>query len=233
MDAATIDPSWRDALAAPLASESMAALTRFLAAEEQAGTTIFPPAAERFRALELTALPDVRVVILGQDPYHSAGQAHGLCFSVRSGVKPPPSLANIYRELATDCGIAPPTHGFLEHWARQGVLLLNTVLTVAEGRAAAHRGRGWEQLTDAIIRAVAEQDAPTVFMLWGSHAQAKTPLVTAAGGDRHLILTAPHPSPLSAYKGWFGSGHFSKANAFLAAKGRGTIDWSVPPLASA
>ncbi|WP_341208993.1 uracil-DNA glycosylase [uncultured Sphingomonas sp.] len=209
----------------------MAALTRFLAAEEQAGTTIFPPAADRLRALELTALPDVRVVILGQDPYHGAGQAHGLCFSVRPGVKPPPSLANIYRELATDCGITPPTHGFLEHWARQGVLLLNTVLTVAEGRAAAHRGRGWEQLTDAIIRTVAEQAAPTVFMLWGSHAQAKAPLVAASGGDRHLILTAPHPSPLSAYKGWFGSGHFSKANAFLDAHGRGTIDWSVPPLA--
>ncbi len=231
MDAPTLDPSWRDALATPLASETMAALTRFLAAEEQAGTTIFPPAADRLRALELTALPDVRVVILGQDPYHGAGQAHGLCFSVRPGVKPPPSLANIYRELATDCGITPPTHGFLEHWARQGVLLLNTVLTVAEGRAAAHRGRGWEQLTDAIIRTVAEQAAPTVFMLWGSHAQAKAPLVAASGGDRHLILTAPHPSPLSAYKGWFGSGHFSKANAFLDAHGRGTIDWSVPPLA--
>ncbi len=229
----TFDPSWRDALAAPLASDAMAALTRFLAAEEQAGTVIFPPVAERFRALELTALPEVRVVILGQDPYHGAGQAHGLCFSVRPGVKPPPSLANIYRELASDCGIAPPTHGFLEHWARQGVLLLNTVLTVAEGRAAAHRGRGWEPLTDAIIRAVAEQDSSTVFMLWGSHAQAKAPLVTAAGRDRHLILTAPHPSPLSAYKGWFGSGHFSKANAFLSANGRGTIDWSIPPLASA
>ncbi|MEH3102842.1 MAG: uracil-DNA glycosylase [Sphingomonas phyllosphaerae] len=233
MDAPTLDPSWRDALAAPLASDAMAALTRFLAAEEQAGTVIFPHAAERFRALELTALPDVRVVILGQDPYHGAGQAHGLCFSVRPGVKPPPSLANIYRELATDCGIDAPTHGFLEQWARQGVLLLNTVLTVAEGRAAAHRGRGWEQLTDAIIRAVAEQQAPTVFMLWGSHAQAKAPLVTAAGSDRHLILTAPHPSPLSAYKGWFGSRHFSKANAFLDAHDRGTIDWSVPPLASA
>ena len=229
----TFDPSWRDALAAPLASDAMVALTRFLAAEEQAGTTIFPPAADRFRALELTALPDVRVVILGQDPYHGAGQAHGLCFSVRPGVKPPPSLANIYRELASDCGIDAPTHGFLEHWARQGVLLLNTVLTVAEGRAAAHRGRGWEQLTDAIIRAVAEQQAPTVFMLWGSHAQAKAPLVTAAARHRHLILTAPHPSPLSAYKGWFGSGHFSKANAFLEAHGRGSIDWSVPPLASA
>ncbi len=233
MDVSTLAPGWRDALAAPLASDAMGALTRFLAAEEQAGTTIFPPAADRFRALELTALPDVRVVILGQDPYHGAGQAHGLCFSVQPGVKPPPSLANIYRELVSDCGITPPTHGFLEHWARQGVLLLNTVLTVAEGRAAAHRGRGWEPLTDAIICAVADRETPTVFMLWGSHAQAKAPLVTAAGGDRHLILTAPHPSPLSAYKGWFGSGHFSKANAFLAAHGRGTIDWSVPPLASA
>ena len=233
VDQPTFDPSWRDALAVPLASGTMAALIRFLSAEERAGVTIFPPPADRFRALELTALPDVRVVILGQDPYHGAGQAHGLCFSVRPGVKPPPSLANIYRELASDCGIAAPSHVFLEHWARQGVLLLNTVLTVAEGRAAAHRGRGWEHLTDAIIRAVADQQAPTVFMLWGSHAQAKAPLITANGDDRHLILTAPHPSPLSAYKGWFGSGHFSKANAFLAAHGRGTIDWSVPPLASA
>ncbi len=232
-DLQAIDPSWRAALAADLSGDAMAALHRFLAAEEAAGTRIFPPAADRFRALELTPLPAVRAVILGQDPYHGAGQAHGLCFSVRPGVKPPPSLANIYRELASDCGIAPPTHGFLESWARQGVLLLNTVLTVAEGRAAAHRGRGWERLTDAIIRAVVADAAPTVFMLWGSHAQAKAALVRQGGDDRHLILTAPHPSPLSAYKGWFGSGHFSKANAFLEAHGRGRIDWSVPPLAPA
>ncbi len=229
-DLAALDPGWQAALAPVLASDTIAALTRFIAAEEAAGTTIFPPAADRFRALELTPLADVRVVILGQDPYHGAGQAHGLSFSVRPGVKPPPSLANIYRELASDCGIATPTHGHLEHWARQGVLLLNTVLTVAEGRAAAHRGRGWESLTDAIIRAVAERSARTVFMLWGAHAQAKAALIAAADGDRHLILTAPHPSPLSAYKGWFGSGHFSKANRFLAAHGRGTIDWSIPPL---
>lgn len=229
-DLAALDAGWQAALAPVLASDTIAALSRFLAAEEEAGTTIFPPAADRFRALELTPLAAVRVVILGQDPYHGAGQAHGLSFSVRPGVKPPPSLANIYRELASDCGIAPPTHGNLEHWARQGVLLLNTVLTVAEGRAAAHRGRGWESLTDAIIRAVAERSAPTVFMLWGGHAQAKEPLVRAAGADRHLILTAPHPSPLSAYKGWFGSGHFGKANRFLAAHGRGTIDWGIPPL---
>ena len=229
---APVDPGWRAALAAALASDTMGALQRFLTAEEAGGARIFPPAADRFRALELTPLADVRVVILGQDPYHGAGQAHGLCFSVRPGVKPPPSLANIYRELASDCGIAPPTHGFLESWARQGVLLLNTVLTVAEGRAAAHRGRGWEQLTDAIIRAVATRATPTVFMLWGSHAQAKIPLIRGADPHgRHLILTAPHPSPLSAYKGWFGSGHFSKANAFLEAHGRSAIDWTVPPLA--
>lgn len=229
-DATTLAPGWRDALALPFADARLAALDRFLAAEEARGTRVFPPAVDRFRALELTALSDVRVVILGQDPYHRPGQAHGLSFSVRPGVKPPPSLANIYRELVDDCGIAPPSHGFLEHWATQGVLLLNTVLTVAEGRAAAHRGRGWEPFTDAIIHAVAARPIPTVFMLWGSHAQAKAALIQAAGAGRHLILTAPHPSPLSAYKGWFGSRHFSKANAFLEAHGRGAIDWSVPPL---
>lgn len=192
---------------------------------------MYPPQKDVFNAFRLTELGQVKVVILGQDPYHGPNQAHGLAFSVLPGVAVPPSLVNMYKELTTDIpGFQRPSHGFLESWARQGVLLLNTVLTVAEGRAAAHRGRGWESLTDAIIRAVAEQAAPTVFMLWGAHAQAKAALIAAVDGDRHLILTAPHPSPLSAYKGWFGSGHFGKANRFLAAHGRGTIDWSIPPL---
>lgn len=226
-----IDPSWRAPLRDELSSASMIELRRFLRDEEAAGTIVFPPAADRFRALELTALPDVRVVILGQDPYHGAGQAHGLCFSVRPGVTPPPSLRNIYKELASDCGVAPVTHGFLESWARQGVLLLNTVLTVASGRAASHRDRGWERLTDAIVRLVAAKDDPVVFLLWGSHAQKKAAFVRdVANGGRHLVLAAPHPSPLSAYKGWFGSRPFSQANAFLEANGRGRIDWALPPV---
>ncbi|KTT75221.1 uracil-DNA glycosylase [Sphingomonas endophytica] len=224
-----MDPTWRDALRTEFDSDYMAALRAFLVAEKKGGTTVFPPSADWFRALELTPLPEVRVVILGQDPYHGAGQAHGLCFSVKPGVKPPPSLINIYKELASDCGIVPPAHGFLESWARQGVLLLNSVLTVASGRAASHRERGWERFTDAIVRRVAEKDEPVVFMLWGSYAQKKAGFVKdVAKGGRHLVLKAPHPSPLSAYNGWFGSGHFSKANAFLAEHGRGTIDWALP-----
>ena len=224
-----IDTSWLEPLRPTLDSEDMAALRNFLRAEKAAGKRIFPHSADWFRALELTALPDVRVVILGQDPYHGAGQAHGLCFSVRPGVKPPPSLINIYKELADDCGVTPPAHGFLEHWARQGVLLLNTVLTVEEGQAASHRDRGWEGFTDAVIRLVAAKAEPVVFLLWGSHAQKKAAFVKDVGrGGHHLVLTAPHPSPLSAYKGWFGSRHFSRANAFLAEHGRGTIDWALP-----
>lgn len=224
-----MDPSWREPLRAEFDSDYMAALRAFLVEEKKGGAIVFPPSADWFRALELTPLPDVRVVILGQDPYHGPGQAHGLCFSVKPGVKPPPSLVNIYKELATDCGITPPAHGFLESWARQGVLLLNSVLTVANGRAASHRERGWERFTDAIVRLVAERAEPVVFMLWGSYAQKKAAFVKdIAKGGRHLVLKAPHPSPLSAYNGWFGSGHFSKANAFLAEHGRGTIDWALP-----
>ncbi|MEH3035261.1 MAG: uracil-DNA glycosylase [Sphingomonas adhaesiva] len=226
-----LDPGWAAALRGEFDAPYMAALRAFVAAEEAAGKRIFPPAADRFAALALTPLDAVRVVILGQDPYHGAGQAHGLSFSVRPGVRVPPSLANIYKELASDCGIVAPAHGHLAHWARQGVLLLNTVLTVEEGRAAAHRGRGWERLTDAVVRAVASSDQPVVFLLWGSHAQKKAAFVRdVAAGGRHLVLTAPHPSPLSAYKGWFGSRHFSRANTFLEQHGRGTIDWSLPAI---
>jgi len=229
MSEPTIDPSWRDALRPVLAGETMAALDGFLAAEEAAGQTIFPPAPDRFRALALTPLPAVRAVILGQDPYYRPRQAHGLAFSVRPSVRPPPSLRNIFRELESDLGIPPAPHGFLESWARQGVLLLNTVLTVEEGRPASHQGHGWEAFTDAVIRAVAARPEPVAFLLWGAPAQKKAAFVAdVAQGGRHLILKAPHPSPLSAYKGWFGSRPFSQANAFLEENGRGRIDWALP-----
>jgi uracil-DNA glycosylase len=224
-----IDPSWQAPLAEALACPSMAALQAFLADEAATGKAIFPPPDDRFRALELTPLDAVRVVILGQDPYHGAGQAHGLSFSVRPGIRVPPSLVNIYKELQADLGIVPPRHGFLEHWARQGVLLLNTVMTVESGRAGSHRGRGWERFTDAIIRAVAAKPEPVVFLLWGAHAQVKATFVReVAQGGAHLVLAAPHPSPLSAYKGWFGSRPFSRANAFLAAHGVPAVDWALP-----
>jgi uracil-DNA glycosylase len=214
---------------APLGSEFdqpyMRALKDFLLAERADGRRVFPKGSEWFRALDLTPLGKVRVVILGQDPYHGPGQAHGLCFSVRPGTQIPPSLVNIYKELQDDLGIAPARHGFLEHWAEQGVLLLNCVLTVRMGQAASHRERGWERLTDAAIAAVNRQADPVVFMLWGSYAQKKAALVD---GSRHLILRAAHPSPLSAHNGFFGCRHFSKANAFLEARGLAPIDWALP-----
>ncbi len=222
-----IDPSWDAPLAKALAG--LPAVHAFLDAEAAAGKHVFPAAEDRFRALELTPLDRVRVVILGQDPYHGPGQAHGLSFSVRPGVRPPPSLVNIFKELHADLGIAPARHGFLEHWARQGVLLLNTVMSVESGRAASHRDKGWERFTDAVIRAVAAKPEPVVFLLWGAHAQKKAGFVrTLEQGGRHLVLNAPHPSPLSAYKGWFGSRPFSQANAFLTAHGAAPIDWTLP-----
>jgi uracil-DNA glycosylase len=171
--------------------------------------------------LDLTPLGQVKVVILGQDPYHGEGQAHGLCFSVRPGVRIPPSLVNIYKELEDDLGIPPARHGYLEHWAKQGVLLLNSVLTVERSLAASHQGKGWEKFTDAVIARVNEQESPAVFMLWGSYAQRKAAFVDTR---KHLVLKAPHPSPLSAHNGFFGSRHFSKANNFLMANGLDPID---------
>ena len=220
-----LEESWKEALAPQFADPYMAALRQFLATEKEAGKRIFPKGSEYFRALDLTPLPKVKVVILGQDPYHGAGQAHGLCFSVRPGVRIPPSLVNIYKEMQADLGIPPAQHGFLEHWARQGVLLLNSVLTVEEGKAAAHQGRGWERFTDAVIRAVNEEGSHVVFMLWGSYAQKKAAFVDQR---RHLVLKAPHPSPLSAHNGFFGSRHFSKANAYLISNGREPVDWQLP-----
>ena len=228
MTASALPESWRPALEPVLATPRSRALGGFLCAEEQAGKTIYPPKGTRLAALERTPLEAVKVVILGQDPYHGPGQAHGLCFSVEQGCAIPPSLRNIYKELESDLGIAPPQHGDLSRWADQGVLLLNNALTVEAGRAGSHQAIGWEEFTDAAVSAVAERAEPSVFVLWGSQARNKAARVAGLGPDsRHLILTAPHPSPLSAYSGFFGSRPFSKANAFLVAKGRGAIDWRV------
>jgi len=224
-----LHPSWLEPLSGEFASPYMSDLKQFLLAERESGKRIFPKGCNWFRALDLTPLDEVRVVILGQDPYHGEGQAHGLCFSVPDGVRPPPSLVNIYKEMKTDLGITPPAHGFLEQWARQGVLLLNSVLTVQMGLAASHRDRGWERFTDAVIRLVNAKADPVVFMLWGSYAQKKAAFVDTS---RHLVLKAPHPSPLSAHSGFFGCKHFSKANAFLEAHGRRPIDWALPECVS-
>jgi len=221
-----LEESWREALAPEFANPYMSDLRRFLMEEKSAGKRIFPKGGQYFRALDLTPLDEVKVVILGQDPYHGLGQAHGLCFSVQPGVRIPPSLVNIYKELQSDLGIAPARHGFLEHWARQGVLLLNSVLTVEEARAASHQGKGWERFTDAVIRAVNEECDGVVFLLWGSYAQKKASFVDQT---RHLVLKSPHPSPLSAHNGFFGSRPFSQANAFLVSRGKEPIDWELPP----
>ncbi|MFC4294444.1 uracil-DNA glycosylase [Novosphingobium tardum] len=226
MSADDLPASWRPALEPELATPPMRRLGGFLAAEEAAGKRIFPPRGQRLAALQLTPLETVRVVILGQDPYHGAGQAHGLAFSVPRGVRIPPSLVNIDKELATDLGIARADHGNLEAWARQGVLLLNTTLTVEEARAGAHAGAGWEGFTDAVVAAVAASRDPAVFILWGSHAQGKAARVAGLGAEGpHLVIRSPHPSPLSAHRGFFGSRPFSRANEFLTAHGRGAIDW--------
>jgi len=222
--------SWLSVLRPEFDESYMKALKTFLAEEREGGQRVFPRPSEWFRALDLTPLDQVRVVILGQDPYHGEGQAHGLAFSVQPGVRPPPSLVNIYKEMASDLGIAPPSHGLLDHWARQGVLLLNSVLTVRMGQAASHQGRGWERFTDAVIRAVAAKPEPVVFILWGAYAQKKAGFVREMGEGRHCVLTSVHPSPLSARGGFFGSKPFSKANAFLAEHGQPPIDWALPPL---
>jgi uracil-DNA glycosylase len=217
--------SWKTPLQPELDSEYMDALRRFLKSEKAAGKIIYPHSSNWFRALDLTPLDRVRTVILGQDPYHGAGQAHGLCFSVQSGVRTPPSLVNIYKEMEADLGIARAKHGNLEHWAAQGVLLLNSVLTVEAGRAASHQKRGWERFTDAIIRIINDRPDPAVFLLWGAYAQKKAAFVD---GSRHLVLKAAHPSPLAAHNGFFGCKHFSQTNAFLQARGLDPIDWALP-----
>ncbi|MGX7897075.1 uracil-DNA glycosylase [Tsuneonella sp. HG222] len=221
-----VPQSWRAALDASLSRPEALRLGSWLLGEEEAGRTIYPPRGQRLRAFELTPLDAVKVVILGQDPYHAPGQAHGLSFSVPEDERLPPSLLNIYKELESDLSIARRSSGNLEHWALQGVLLLNTSLTVEAGKAGSHAGRGWEAITNAALAAVAERDSPSVFILWGNHARRKAQDVPELGrGSRHLVLTSAHPSPLSAHSGFFGSKPFSKANNFLTANGRGAIEW--------
>jgi uracil-DNA glycosylase len=218
--------SWRDVLEPLLATPEARKLGGFLRAEETAGKAIYPPQGSRLRALELTPLDAVKVVILGQDPYHGPGQAMGLSFSVPDGVKHPPSLRNIFKELADDCGIAPPASGDLTPWAQRGVLLLNNSLTVEAGQAGSHAGRGWDAITDACVAAVAAREQPAVFILWGSHAQAKASRIAELNAPtRHCVIRSPHPSPLSAHRGFFGSKPFSRANAFLEEAGREAVDW--------
>lgn len=222
-DSLNLPASWQAALADELEQPYIAKLAAFVATE-RASQTIYPPAGEEFTALNLTAYEQVRVVILGQDPYHGPGQAHGLAFSVQKGIKVPPSLVNIYKELNSDLDVDPPKHGYLVEWASQGVLLLNTVLTVRDGQPNTHKGQGWERLTDAIIGAVSARVTPAVFLLWGAPAQKKAGLVDE---NRHVILRAAHPSPLSARNGFFGSRPFSQANAALVKRGLEPIDWQL------
>ena len=226
-----IPPSWQAVLEPVLASDAARKLGGWLRAEEAAGKAIYPPRGTRLRALELTPLDQVKVVILGQDPYHGPGQAMGLSFSVPEGVKVPPSLVNIYKELASDLGVPRPAHGDLTEWARRGVLLLNNTLTVEAGQAGSHARRGWDVVTDACVAAVAARAEPAAFILWGSHAQKKAGRIAElrdrAQGGRHCVIESVHPSPLSAHRGFFGSKPFSRANAFLEESGRGAVDWRI------
>jgi uracil-DNA glycosylase len=217
--------SWLERLQSEFDAPYMAALKSFVENERASGRRVFPKGSEWFKALDSTPLDQVRVVILGQDPYHGDGQAHGLCFSVQHGVAPPPSLINIYKELQSDLGVKPPRHGNLEAWAKQGVLLLNSVLTVQANRAASHAGQGWEKFTDAVIREVNALPHPVVFILWGSYAQKKAAFVDTS---KHCVIKSPHPSPLSAHNGFFGSRPFSRANAFLEQQGFAPINWQLP-----
>lgn len=220
-----LHPEWLEVVGSEFEQPYMRALKSFLVERKAAGAQVYPPGQLIFNALDSTPPSTIRVVILGQDPYHGPGQAHGLCFSVRPGVRVPPSLVNIFKELHDDIGFRIPRHGCLQPWADHGVLLLNAVLTVERGRAGAHQGRGWERFTDRVIEVVNAGERPVVFMLWGAQAQRK-----GAGIDRnrHLVLTAPHPSPLSAHRGFFGCRHFSQANQWLEAQGMDPVDWALP-----
>lgn len=219
-----LNDSWLKMLGAEFEAPYMQGLKQFLETERAQGKIIYPKGSEWFAALDQTPFEDVRVVILGQDPYHGEGQAHGLCFSVRDGVKPPPSLLNIYKEMQSDLGLTQPQKGDLTAWSKQGVLLLNSVLTVEAGRAASHQGKGWEQFTDRIIRLLNGEKQNLVFILWGAYAQKKAAFVDRS---RHLVISSAHPSPLSAHNGFFGSKPFSRCNDYLLAHRLKPIEWSI------
>lgn len=226
-DRIKLEASWKEALRDEFDKPYMQELSEFLRREKAAGKVIYPPGPLIFNALNTTPLERIKVVIIGQDPYHGPGQAHGLCFSVQPGVPTPPSLQNIYKELQRDLNIPIPAHGYLQHWAEQGVLLLNTSLTVEQARAGSHAQAGWGPFTDKVIEVVSQRCENLVFLLWGSHAQSKQKLIDA---QKHLVLKSAHPSPLSAYRGFLGNGHFSRTNKFLEQHGLAPIDWSLPPL---
>ncbi|MBQ0713309.1 MAG: uracil-DNA glycosylase [Porticoccus sp.] len=222
-------PSWLEVIGGEFEQPYMVQLKQFLGQEKAEGKVIYPAGSNWFSAFNETPFDHVKVVVLGQDPYHGPKQAHGLCFSVLPGVAIPPSLRNMYKELQADMGIQPPDHGCLTHWSRQGVLLLNATLTVEQGNAGAHQGQGWEQFTDRAVQVLNEQREGLVFMLWGSYAQKKGAFIDTS---KHLVLKAPHPSPLSAYRGFLGCRHFSQANKFLQQQGAEPIDWQIPSLES-
>jgi uracil-DNA glycosylase len=224
-DRIRLEPSWKARVGDWLQREDMRELARFLRSRKAAGARIFPPGPEIFAAFDATPFDAVKVVVLGQDPYHGEGQAHGLCFSVQPGVPVPPSLQNIYKEVRRDLGIAAPAHGYLMPWARRGVLLLNAVLTVEAGRPGSHQGKGWEGFTDHVVDVLNRERQDLVFLLWGSYAQAKGRVIDPR---RHRVLRTTHPSPLSAHRGFLGCGHFSAANDYLVRQGAGAIDWSLP-----
>ncbi|MFA0923809.1 uracil-DNA glycosylase [Xanthomonas fragariae] len=221
-----LEPSWKARVGDWLLRPEMQELSGFLRQRKAAGARVFPPGPQIFAAFDATPFEQVKVVILGQDPYHGQGQAHGLCFSVLPGVPVPPSLLNIYKEIQDDLGIARPDHGYLMPWARQGVLLLNAVLTVERGRAGAHQNKGWEGFTEHVVETLNREREGVVFLLWGSYAQSKGKVIDQT---RHRVLKAPHPSPLSAHRGFLGCQHFSKTNEHLQRRGVSPIDWSLPP----
>lgn len=220
-----LEDSWKKRLEPEFQQEYMVELRQFLKTQLDQKITIYPKPKEYFAALDRTPFDRVKVVILGQDPYHGPGQAHGLCFSVRPGVDTPPSLVNIFKEIEADLGLPRPPHGFLDAWAEQGVLLLNATLSVQAGQAGSHQNKGWEQFTDRVIDVLNRERDGLVFLLWGSYAQKKGQMIDR---QRHLVLQAPHPSPLSAHRGFLGCRHFSKANEYLKSKGQAPIDWSLP-----
>ncbi len=224
-DRVKLRPSWKNRLGKEFEKEYMQNLRQFIIREKQAGKVIYPAGDDIFNSMNLVSFENVKVVIIGQDPYHGPGQAHGLCFSVKSGVKSPPSLVNIFKEIYTDLGIEISKHGYLKSWAEQGVLLLNSVLTVERNKAGSHQGKGWEIFTDAVIKTLNEEHTGLVFLLWGSYAQKKGKIIDR---KQHLVLQSVHPSPLSAHRGFFGNHHFSKANTCLENQGKAVIDWSLP-----